>query len=87
MKVGMSFFGRCAAALVATVVALGPATSLAAGGGAFGGTKPPAVDAVESGFDAMKKPPLPSFLAHDDHKGWIEFWYPPSARDRVAPLV
>ena len=37
--------------------------------------------------DALKKPPLPSFLAHDDHKGWIEFWYPPSARDRVAPLV
>jgi hypothetical protein len=83
----MSFFGRWAAALVASIVALGPATSLAAGGGTFGGTKPPATEVVESGFDAMKKPPLPSFLAHDDHKGWIEFWYPPSARDRVAPLV
>jgi hypothetical protein len=34
----------------------------------------------------LRKPPIPlSFLAHDG--GWIQFEYPPSARDRVAPLI
>jgi hypothetical protein len=71
----MSFFGRCAAALGATVLALAPVKPAAA------------AETPESGFDAIRKPTIPSFLAHDDHKGWIEFWYPPSARDRVAPLL
>jgi hypothetical protein len=70
----MSFLRRWAAALGAIVLALAS-------------TKPAAAEAPESGFDAMRKPTVPSFLAHDDHKGWIEFWYPPSARDRVAPLL
>jgi hypothetical protein len=36
--------------------------------------------------EGPKKPPIPvSFLAH--HTEWIDVLYPPSARDRVAPLI
>jgi hypothetical protein len=83
----MSFFRRCAAVLGASIVTLAPAASFASGGGSFGGTKAPAAETSESGFDTLRKPAIPSFLSHDDHKGWVEFWYPPSARDRVAPLT
>jgi hypothetical protein len=65
-------------------------TALAAGGGSFGalGSRPPPGDALEptNGFDSLRKPPIPvSFLAHDG--GWIQFLYPPSARERTAPLI
>jgi hypothetical protein len=42
---------------------------------------------VETGsLDVPRKPPIPvSFLSHDGR--WIEFQYPPSARDRVAGVV
>jgi hypothetical protein len=73
MKIGMSFLWRSAAALGVSVLALAQA-------------KPSAAE-TEAGFDSAKKPTIPSYLAHDDHKGWIEFWYPPSARDRVTPLL
>jgi hypothetical protein len=36
--------------------------------------------------EAQHKPPIPvSFLAH--HAEWLDVLYPPSARDRVAPLL
>jgi hypothetical protein len=39
-----------------------------------------------SGFDTVRKPPIPvSFLSEE--RVWIQLWYPPSARDRVAPLI
>ncbi len=73
--------GRTALAVCALALVTGSAK--AAGGGDFGVPKPP--DPPE-GFDALRKPPIPvSFLAHDG--GWIQFQYPPSARDRVAPLI
>jgi hypothetical protein len=80
----MSLFRRCAAALGVSVLALAPGASFAA---SFSGTKAPSAETSESGFDAMRKPAIPSFLSHDDHKGWVEVWYPPSARDRIAPLT
>jgi hypothetical protein len=82
----MSYIRRCAVALVA--LALTFASRRAGAGGSDFGSKPPIPDAPEptAGFDTLRKPPIPvSFLAHD--AGWIEFQYPPSARDRVAPLI
>jgi len=82
MVLGMSFRRRGAALLVCAFALFGGSAE-AAGGGDFGVPKPP--EATE-GFDALRKPPIPvSFLAHDG--GWIQFQYPPSARDRVAPLI
>ena len=93
---GMSLFRRCAVAFVSLALTLVPGRAGAAGavddsGKSVArdfGSKPPIPDAPEptAGFDALRKPPIPvSFLAHD--AGWIEFQYPPSARDRVAPLI
>src|SRR5262249_43387821 len=84
---GMVFVRRCAGAFVSSVLALLAVSAMAAGAGTFGGTKPAAADIPESGFDAPRKPPIPSFLSHDDRIGWVQFFYPPSARDRVAPLI
>src|SRR6478672_10390243 len=84
----MSFLRRCAAVVVASALALVAGGADAAGGGSFGGTKPPSAEVPESsgGFDALRKPDIPMiFLAHNG--GWIQFQYPPSARDRVAPLT
>jgi hypothetical protein len=83
----MAFVRWCARALVSLSLALLSTTAFAAGGGSFGVTTAAAPDVPESGFDALRKPPIPSFLSHDDHIGWIQFFYPPSARDRVAPLI
>lgn len=42
--------------------------------------------AAADGFDAAHKPGIPvSFFSHQG--GWIEFLYPPSARERVGPLI
>jgi hypothetical protein len=42
--------------------------------------------AEADGFDAAHKPGIPvSFFSHQG--GWIEFLYPPSARERVGPLI
>jgi hypothetical protein len=42
--------------------------------------------AAADGFDAAHKPGMPvSFFSHQG--GWIEFLYPPSARERVGPLI
>jgi hypothetical protein len=42
--------------------------------------------ALADGFGLVKKPVIPvSFFSHQ--AGWIEFWYPPSARERVNPLI
>jgi hypothetical protein len=85
MIVGMSFLRRCTAVLFASACTLAAGVVGAAGGGTFGGARP--AEAPEmAGFDALRKPPIPvSFLSHDG--GWLELQYPPSARDRVAPLI
>jgi len=85
MTGGMSFLRRLGTILVAATVALASAAAGGSGGSGFGVR--PALEAPEpSGFDALRKPPIPvSFLSHDG--GWIQFQYPPSARDRVGPLI
>jgi hypothetical protein len=73
---------------LAGVVALLGATHAVAGVSPFSlGTAPPPPPDVETGsFGMPRKPPIPvSFLSHDG--GWIQFQYPPSARDRVAGIV
>jgi hypothetical protein len=73
---------------MAATVSLASERAHAAGGGNFGGSKPPVVEAPESpaGFDTLRKPDIPViFLSHD--LGWIQFQYPPSARDRTSPLI
>ncbi|HKQ70292.1 MAG TPA: hypothetical protein VJT73_13175, partial [Polyangiaceae bacterium] len=63
----------------------------ASAAGGLGAPPPPPPDApggfdVPSGFDALRKPPIPvSFLSHE--AGWVQFQYPPSARDRVSLIV
>src|SRR5689334_5083688 len=84
MKVRMSFFRRCGATVLATLLALAWRASHAAAGEGFGAATP-AVEGTEQGSNALRKPPVPSFLAHED-RGWIEFSFPPSARDRIGPL-
>jgi hypothetical protein len=87
MPKGM-FFSRCVTLALAGVVALTAAAHAIAGVSPFSlGTAPPPPPEVETGsFDVPRKPPIPvSFLSHDG--GWIEFQYPPSARDRVAGIV
>jgi len=82
------FFSRCVALALAGVVTLTGAPHATAGVSPFSlGTAPPPPPEVETGsFDVPRKPPIPvSFLSHDG--GWIEFQYPPSARDRVAGVV
>jgi hypothetical protein len=89
MPNGMSFSRGFVALLFALALA-GPGR---ASGGASGSpflltSHPFPSEAPETGgpFDASRKPPIPvSFLSHN--AGWIEFQYPPSARDRVAPLI
>jgi hypothetical protein len=45
-----------------------------------------AARAAPMGSEAARKPPIPvSFLAH--HAEWIDVLFPPSARDRVAPVL
>jgi hypothetical protein len=83
----MAFVRWCARVLLGSALALLASTRPAAAEGEFGASKPAAGDAAESGFDALRKPPIPTFLSHDDHVGWVQFFYPPSARDRVAPLI
>jgi hypothetical protein len=42
--------------------------------------------ALADDFGSIKKPAVPaSFFSHD--AGWITFFYPPSARERVGPLI
>jgi hypothetical protein len=82
------FFSRCVALALAGVVTLAAAPRAAAGVSPFSlGTAPPPPPEIETGsLDAPRKPPIPvSFLSHDG--GWIEFQYPPSARDRVAGVI
>jgi hypothetical protein len=80
----MSYIRRCAVAFVAL---RDVASRRAGAGGSDFGSKPPIPDAPEptAGFDTLRKPQFRSAFAHD--AGWIEFQYPPSARDRVAPLI
>src|SRR4051794_19316148 len=83
-------FRRCGAALCAAIALCATGSARAAGGGTFGGlpsTPPPPEALAPIGtFEAPRRPPIPvSFLAHDG--GWIQFLYPPSARDRTAPLI
>jgi hypothetical protein len=87
MSNGMSL-SRCWALALAGVVTLAAPARAAGGVSPFSlGAAPPPPPAIESGsFDGPRKPPIPvSFLSHDG--GWIEFQYPPSARDRVGGIV
>jgi hypothetical protein len=82
------FFSRCVALALAGVVTLTAAARVSASVSPFSlGTPPPPPPAAETGsFDVPRKPPIPvSFLSHEG--GWIEFQYPPSARDRVGSVV
>lgn len=79
---------RCLALTLAGVVSLTTAERVSASVSPFSlGTAPPPPPAAETGsFDVPRKPPIPvSFLSHEG--GWIEFQYPPSARDRVGSIV
>src|SRR4051812_21124043 len=83
-------FRWCRAALCAAIALGATGRARAAGGGTFGSlpSNAPPAEAPEAigTFEAPRKPPIPvSFLAHDG--GWIQFLYPPSARDRTAPLI
>jgi hypothetical protein len=81
----LRLFRPVGVALIVCALAVVSGVAQAAGGGDFGIPKPAEAEPT-SGFEALKKPPIPlSFLAHDG--GWIDFQYPPSARDRVAPLI
>jgi hypothetical protein len=87
MSEGM-FFSRCVALALAGVVTLVAVAHAGAGVSPFSlGSAPPPPPDVETGsFDVPRKPPIPvSFLSHDG--GWIEFQYPPSARDRVGGII
>jgi hypothetical protein len=87
MSEGM-FFSRCVALALAGVVTLMAGAHAAAGVSPFSlGSAPPPPPDVETGsFDVPRKPPIPvSFLSHDG--SWIEFQYPPSARDRVGGII
>jgi hypothetical protein len=82
------FSSRCVALALAGVVTLTAAARVSAGVSPFSlGTAPPPPPEAETGsFDVPRKPPIPvSFLSHEG--GWIEFQYPPSARDRVGSIV
>src|SRR5687767_14443268 len=82
------FFSRRVALALAGVVTLTGAPLATAGVSPFslGTALPPPPDVETGTFDVPRKPPIPvSFLSHDG--GWIEFQYPPSARDRVASVV
>jgi len=87
----VSRFSRFAAVLCATALTIFTGAAFGAGGttfGAVGARPPPAPPEAEipSGFDTVRKPAIPvSFLSEE--RGWIQLWYPPSARDRVAPLI
>ncbi|HMI85421.1 MAG TPA: hypothetical protein VK550_15100, partial [Polyangiaceae bacterium] len=82
------FFSRCVALALAGVVTLVAAARVTAGVSPFslGAAPPPPPEAETGRFDVPRKPPIPvSFLSHEG--GWIEFQYPPSARDRVGNIV
>jgi hypothetical protein len=93
----VSLFPRFAAVLCTTALTVVATAAWGAGTPAFGSRPPPPPEAdgltatrsvgdAPSGFDTLRKPPIPvSFLSED--RGWIQIWYPPSARDRVAPLI
>jgi hypothetical protein len=88
---------RFAATLCATALTIVATAAWGAGTPAFGSRPPPPPEAdaltaarpagdAPGGFDTLRKPPIPvSFLSED--RGWAQIWYPPSARDRVAPLI
>jgi len=85
---GGMFFSRCFAIALAGVVALTAGAHAVAGVSPFflGSAPPPPPDVETGSFDVPRKPPIPvSFLSQDGN--WIEFQYPPSARDRVSGIV
>ena len=81
-------FSRCVALALAGVVTLAAAARASAGVSPYslGAVPPPPPEAETGSFDVPRKPPIPvSFLSHEG--AWIEFQYPPSARDRVGGIV
>jgi hypothetical protein len=88
MNVGMALVGRAFLVVAAMAWALlGSKTAQAGDGAAVEalGVADADDDSV-GGFDRLRKPPIPvSFLSTDG--GWIQFQYPPSARERVGPLI
>jgi hypothetical protein len=80
----MSLWRHGWAGVVAVAMALSDPTPAGASPG--GPPPPPAAEGEASGFDDVRKPPTPVSFSSDD-EGWIEFRYPPAARDRVARLV
>jgi hypothetical protein len=72
----------------AVLVVVLMSAGVARASGAAGYPPPPPAPLAEarSVFDSARKPPTPvSFLSHEG--GWVVFNYPPSARDRIAPLI
>ncbi len=82
------FFSRCVALALTGILTLTAAARASASVSPFSlGTAPPPPPEAETGaFNVPRKPPIPvSFLSHEG--GWIEFQYPPSARDRGGSIV
>ena len=79
-------FSRCVALALAGVVSLAGAAHARVSPFSLGAVPPPPPDVETGSFDVPRKPPIPvSFLSHEG--GWIEFQYPPSARDRVSSVI
>src|SRR5262245_32040383 len=89
MNVGMTLVGRAFLMVAAMAWALLGSNTAQAGDGAAVEALASAdgdADETSGGFDRLRKPPIPvSFLSTDG--GWIQFQYPPSARERVGPLI
>jgi len=90
MNVGMALVGRAFLVVAAMAWALLGSSTAQAGEGSAAvealGSADGDVDETAGGFDRLRKPPIPvSFLSTDG--GWIQFQYPPSARERVGPLI
>jgi hypothetical protein len=88
MSDGMKLGWRSVVMIATMASVMGPATAQAVES-AQGDSLPPLdgeIEGASGGFERLRKPPIPvSFLSSDG--GWIQFQYPPSARERVGPLI
>jgi hypothetical protein len=85
----MALGWRCVVMVAIVAWVIGPTTARAAeppAGDPVGAGEAEGDDSPAGGFERLRKPPIPvSFLTSDG--GWIQFQYPPSARERVGPLI
>ena len=81
-----SLLWRCLAIVVLWLSMLAPRAALAAGTLDTGSSYAPPADAPSADHHGLELPARPSSYAVTDH-GWIDFAYPPAARERVQPLL